>query len=115
MCGHNDLAPVTLQLSNRVQEFFLSATFGVEEINVIDEQDINVAKSLSKSRHRPLTLSLREVVHECFRREIQNLRVRKLSSDVAVDAFQQMRFPGPGCSVHKERVGLLPGTRSDLL
>ena len=44
---HN-LATVINQLSNRVKEFFLSGFLVVQKLNVVNQQNINIPKSLTK-------------------------------------------------------------------
>ncbi len=110
---HN-LTTVFDHLHDRMQEFFLSRTLVVQKLNIIDQQDIDVAKPLPERRDCSRCERGCEIIGECFAGEVHHVFCRMLPPRFCVNGFQQMSLAGTRASVNKQGIVAFTGGCRDL-
>ena len=112
--GDNKLPSVTFQLFNRVEKFFLNDPLAPQETHVIDNEYINRAKPLPEPGQRMRSQSTRELIGKLLRRQEYSSQFRMSSTDLAVNPFSEMSFPGSDAAVEKQRAVPFPRPLTDL-
>lgn len=112
--GDDNLSAVVADLNDCVEKFFLSGAFVIEEFDVVDEEDIDVAEALSEGWDCACGESGGEAVGECFAGEVHHVAVGEIAASFGVDGFEEVSFTGAGASEEEQWVIAVSGAGGDL-
>ena len=100
IAGQDDLLLVFVKRVEGMEKFFLRAFLAGQEMNVVNQQQINVAIFPAERDDLPLLESLNEFVGECFARDIANRSLAALE-DGLTHRLNQVGFAQPVASVNE--------------
>ena len=87
-----------------MKEFFLAAFSFGQELNIINDQDIDMAVSVAKLMERTAFDRADEVIDEGFTGEVAVFETGLTLLDSMADTLEQMGFTEPGRPICEERV-----------
>ena len=87
-----------------VEKLLLEAFFSFHELNVIDEQNVDVAVAALEGCGGVCTNRVDIFIQECFGRDVTNFVVRVVSMDVPTNCLEKVCLTESGLSVNEERV-----------
>ena len=97
--GDNDLTIMVNERVKGVEKFFLRRILAGDELNIVNHQHINLAKLLFE-RHCVLeTQCTDKLIHEFFRRQIQNCSAWVLRANFPRNGMHEMGFTQPHTAV----------------
>src|SRR5262249_35709387 len=92
-----------------MEEFFLCALLLREELDVIDQQDVHVAKFVAKAGHPVVTKRVDHLVGKLFARDVADSRLRLATLNFVPDRLHEMRLAHADSAIEKQRVVGLGG------
>src|SRR5215470_6388644 len=92
-----------------VEEFFLGTLLLREELDVINQQNVDVAKLVAKAGHPVVTKGVDHLVGELFARNVADGRLRLAALYFVPDRLHEMRLAHTDPAIEKQRVVRLRG------
>lgn len=89
-----------------MEEFFLGSFLAGQKLDIVDEQDIDIAVAVSKGRVALVLDRVDEFVGEGFAGHVHYLLFRGVGHDVIADGLHQVGFAETDAAVDKQRVVL---------
>jgi hypothetical protein len=111
--GQHDLLVGVVEGVEGVEELFLGLGLALEELDVVDEQDVDVAVAPLEAVLAVVADRVDELVGELLAGDVAHLRVGVEAADVVADRVQQVGLPQPGLAVDEQRVVGLAGRLGD--
>ena len=109
--GRDDDLPVfVVELVERVEELLLELLGALEELDVVDQQDVEVAVAPLEGRHRLGPDGVDELVHERLGGDVADPLVAEHGLDVVPDGVEEVGLAEAGGAVDEQRV-VGPGRR----
>ena len=108
--GDDDLLVRVVQGVERVEELFLDAVFALDELDVVDEQDVDVAVGAFERRSTVIAQRVDEVVGEFLGRDVLDPHPREQSLGVIAGRVQEVGLTQTRLAPDEQRV-VGPGGR----
>ena len=102
--GQHDLRPGRVQRVEGVEELLLRLRLALEELDVVDEQDADVAVGALEGVDAVVVQGADEVVRERLDGRVAHGQPVAVGRDVVGDRVQQVRLAEPGRAADEERV-----------
>ena len=100
----DDLAVLVVELVERMEELLLELLGPLEELDVVDQEDVEVAVAALERRHRLGADGIDELVHEGLGGHVADALVPEDGFHVMADGVEEMGLPEAGGAVDEERV-----------
>src|SRR5271166_5526581 len=113
VAGDNDLLHRLVQGVEGVEEFFLGALFAGEELDVVDEQDVDVAELVAERRHLVVAQRVDHVVGELLAGGVADGGLRQAALDLVSDGLHEVSLAHADAAVEEQRVVGLGGPLGD--
>ena len=107
--GHDDLLLRIVQGVEGVEELLLGLDLGLQELDVVDQQDVDVAICPSELCSAIGADGVDEVVGELLGGDVLHPYVVVIAEHVGADGVQQMRLAEPRTAIDEQRVVRLSG------
>ena len=102
--GEDELAAAFVEGIEGVEELLLGRVLALEELDVVDEQDVEVAVSLLEALGAAATQGRDELVGEALGGRVADLELGRVNPQVVGDRDQQVGLAEPRRPVQEERV-----------
>lgn len=104
VCGENDLASGVMKSIEGVEELFFGAGLSSNELDVIYEQNVQVAVAAFESVGSLFAQGGDELGCEGFRVGVEDIQFRDVRGQIVGDSTEKMSFPETGGTVEEEGV-----------
>ena len=113
--GEDDLPAGGLEGIESVEELLLRPLFSGDELDVVEEQDIDSTKGLTKGLHLLPADAVDELVDKLFGGHVRDFAVGIGGDHAMADGVQEVRLAKTGTTIDIERVVGFPGVVGDSL
>ena len=100
----DDLPAPSVQVVERVEEFFLELFRALEELDVVDQENVDLAVSTLERRHSLRAHRIHELVHHRFRRNVTHAFTRKQRANMVPNCVKEVGLSETGRAVDEQRV-----------
>ena len=100
----DDVLVRIVQRVERMEEFFLRMLFLREELDVVDEQDVDVAVFLPEGFGIAVSNGVDEFVREFFARNVEDAHLGEFLQNLVPDGVHEMRLAESHAAVHEEGI-----------
>jgi hypothetical protein len=104
VAGQHNLLTGLEEVVEGVEELFLDALFAGEELDVVDEQDVDVAVALTELGQAVLLEGLDELIGEFLRRKVGHAGVGVVTQDRVANGVHQVGFAQPGVAIDEKGI-----------
>ena len=104
VAGDDDLLVRVVQGVERVEELLLRLHLALEELDVVDEQDVDVAVAALERRRLVVADGVDEVVRELLRAHVAHAAAVVEAAGVVPDRVQEVGLAQPALAVDEQRV-----------
>ena len=102
--GDDDLLVGVVESVEGVEELFLRLDFSAQELDVVDEQDVDVAVAALEAGRLVVADAVDELVGELLRADVPDARALVEGAGVVADRVQQVGLAQSGAAVDEQRV-----------
>src|SRR5205085_11449425 len=113
VAGEHDLPASFVEGGEGVEELLLGRLLPLEELHIVNEQEVGLAKAPPELMGRSVLDRADELVGELFRADECDASVGLPSEQLVSDCLHQVRLTDPGIAVDEKRIVDSGGSLSD--
>ena len=100
----DDVFVCIVQRVERMKEFFLRVLLFGEELDIVDEQDVDVAVFLAERFGIAVSDGIDEFIRKFFARNVKDAHLGEFFQDLVPDGVHEMRLSKAYAAIHEEGV-----------
>ena len=99
--GDHDLLHRLVQRVESMEEFFLGAFLLCQKLNVIDQQDVDVAEFVAEAGHLVITQRVDHFIGELLAGDVADGRLRLYALDLVANGLHQVGLPHADAAIQE--------------